>query len=171
MTTLSVLSLENCTLLPGKIPSEIGKLASLNALRLSHNSLTGSIPDSLGMLVQALVIALDHNQLTGTVPEVIADCVELTSLFLSDNKLTGPMPSFILEMGNLKYVSIENNYFTGTILNNSSSDSFIWADDDYGRHVAGTQQYYSSKKPSVIPTSAPSVSASDTVQIAVKQVI
>ncbi|XP_028196673.1 receptor-like protein EIX1 [Glycine soja] len=54
--------------LHGKIPSKIGKLASLESLDLSRNQLVGSIPLSLTQIYWLSVLDLSHNHLTGKIP-------------------------------------------------------------------------------------------------------
>ena len=51
-----------------KIPSNIGKLASLEFLDLSRNQLVGSIPTSLTQIDRLSMLDLSHNYLTGEIP-------------------------------------------------------------------------------------------------------
>jgi len=52
----------------GNIPSNIGKLASLEFLDLSRNQLVGSIPTSLTQIDRLSMLDLSHNYLTGKIP-------------------------------------------------------------------------------------------------------
>jgi len=52
----------------GKIPSNIGKLASLEFLDLSRNKLVGSIPTSLAQINRLTMLDLSHNYLSGEIP-------------------------------------------------------------------------------------------------------
>ncbi|KEH25984.1 LRR receptor-like kinase [Medicago truncatula] len=52
----------------GKIPSNFGKLTSLDFLDLSRNNLLGSIPPSLSHIDRLSVLDLSHNQLSGEIP-------------------------------------------------------------------------------------------------------
>ncbi|KAG4941639.1 hypothetical protein JHK87_045510 [Glycine soja] len=52
----------------GKIPSNIGKLTSLDFLDLSRNQLVGSIPWSLTQIDRLGVLDLSHNNLSGEIP-------------------------------------------------------------------------------------------------------
>ena len=54
----------------GEIPPELGSLANLEVLRLSHSQLSGEIPPELGSLANLEVLYLHANQLSGCVPTV-----------------------------------------------------------------------------------------------------
>ncbi|KAK8470286.1 hypothetical protein PHAVU_004G103200 [Phaseolus vulgaris] len=59
---------EQINLLIEKIPSNIGKLTSLEFLDLSRNQLAGSIPLSLAQIDRLTVLDLSHNYLSGQIP-------------------------------------------------------------------------------------------------------
>ncbi len=62
--------------LSGRIPVELGSLASLEELRLNDNLLTGEIPNSLGLLENLEVLHLAGNPLTGCVPTALMDVAD-----------------------------------------------------------------------------------------------
>ena len=76
----------------GRIPPELGKLASLEYLNLSDNTLTGAIPPELGNLTRLTLLSLDGNRLTGPIPPALANLSNLGQLWLADNRLTGSIP-------------------------------------------------------------------------------
>ncbi len=81
-----------CSRLTGRIPSEIGSLASLSNLNLEGNRLTGGIPPELGNLRNLRRLNLGGNQLTGSVPTELSGLRRLMLLNLSGNSLTGSLP-------------------------------------------------------------------------------
>ena len=52
----------------GKVPSNIGKLTSLEFLDLSRNQLVGSIPSSLTQIDRLTMLDLSHNHLAREIP-------------------------------------------------------------------------------------------------------
>ncbi|XP_010907952.2 uncharacterized protein [Elaeis guineensis] len=73
----------------GPLPSQIGKLQSLESLNLGVNSLNGSIPASLGKLSSLSELNLTSNFLVGALMEAhFANLTSLTILDLSHNSLT-----------------------------------------------------------------------------------
>ena len=100
--------------LTGTIPSELGKLSSLQVLSLHHNQLTGTIPPELGGLSNLQQLYLNNNQLTGAIPSELGSLQHLTSLWLSNNQLTGGIPSELGSLSNLVQVRMSRgNVFTG----------------------------------------------------------
>ncbi|KAF8704896.1 hypothetical protein HU200_031137 [Digitaria exilis] len=76
----------------GSIPANIGGLALLDVLNMSHNSFTGPIPSQLGHLSHLEALDLSYNELFGEIPSELASLNSLTTLNLSNNKLMGSIP-------------------------------------------------------------------------------
>ena len=99
--------------LRGRIPPELGALASLVHLRLGWNDLTGPIPPELGRLVRLERLDLRVNGLSGPIPPGLGDLVRLEELRLAWNGLTGPIPA---EWGdNLANLDLGSNALSGPV--------------------------------------------------------
>jgi hypothetical protein len=118
--------------LSSTIPSTIGMLHALTALRLGNNKLTGSLPTDFGMLVhnfkciacihiysfvglmafKLFVLDLRRNLLSGAIASDITQLTSLEYLDLSDNRFAGYDPSTSLgELSRLTYLNISANLF------------------------------------------------------------
>ena len=104
-------------LLSGSIPSEIGRLSTLDTLVLRDNKLTGSIPKEIENLENIAFFMLFNNLLNGTVPDVFDNFVQMRSFSLKNNLFSGSIPDSIHELDSLSFVSIGGNNFEGTIPN------------------------------------------------------
>mmetsp|Transcript_13744 Transcript_13744/g.29349 ORF Transcript_13744/g.29349 Transcript_13744/m.29349 type:complete len:235 (-) Transcript_13744:300-1004(-) len=83
---------ENVKDLTGTIPTQIGELTKVTALRLYGNSLDGTIPTEIGLLTDLTELELYDNKLTGTIPTEIGKLTKLEELHLEGNKLSGSVP-------------------------------------------------------------------------------
>ncbi len=97
------------------IPSEIGRLTSLNYLNLSFNNLQGSIPPEIGNLTRLITLYLDSNYLTSTIPTQLSKLTRLQELHLNSNELTGNIPSELSNLRNLEILRLNQNNLTGNI--------------------------------------------------------
>ena len=91
------------------IPREIGHLANLTFLDLSGNKLT-ALPPEIGQLANLQTLSLSHNQLT-TIPREIGQLANLTFLDLSVNQLT-TIPPEISQLATLQALDLSVNQLT-----------------------------------------------------------
>ncbi|KAF5750585.1 receptor protein kinase TMK1 [Tripterygium wilfordii] len=137
---LANLSCMSCNLV-GPLPDFLGRMQSLQFLKLSGNSLSGEIPASFqGISLQMLwlndqqgggmtgpidvvttmaslsVLWLHGNQFTGTIPESIGNLTLLKDLDLNGNKLVGLVPDSLANM-QLDALDLNNNQLMGPIPN------------------------------------------------------
>ncbi|KAG5229415.1 leucine-rich repeat receptor protein [Salix suchowensis] len=87
---------------------------------MHDNHLTGSIPSTLGLVKSLQAIRFEGNLLTGPVPN-LNNLTNVTTLILSNNKLTGPVPN-LTGMASLKYLDLSNNIFDASDLPSSFSN-------------------------------------------------
>ncbi|WVZ15265.1 hypothetical protein V8G54_012831 [Vigna mungo] len=74
-----------------EIPTEIEDLFEL-ILNLSRNNLTGKIPSNIGRLTSLEFLDLSRNQILGSIPTSLTQMDRLTMLDLSHNNLSGQIP-------------------------------------------------------------------------------
>ena len=93
---LYIMSKPNLT---GVIPTSIGNLQNLYAIRISGN-LSGHIPAELSNLKKLNLLTLNHNNFSPeNIPEWIGDMPYLVTLDLNNCNLTGPIPESLSNMG------------------------------------------------------------------------
>ena len=91
--------------LSGRIPPELGHLASIEKLELSRNGLAGRIPPELGSLAGLEELQLSGNNLRGSVPSEFGRLTRLQLLSVSDNpRLAGPLPVSLLVLDRLETI-------------------------------------------------------------------
>ncbi|KAI3752091.1 hypothetical protein L2E82_23263 [Cichorium intybus] len=83
---------------------------SLIHLILNNNRLSGKIPSSLGLVDTLEAIRLDSNSFDGNMHRNITNLKSVSELYLSNNNLSGPLPNLI-GMNSLSYVDMSNNSF------------------------------------------------------------
>lgn len=97
--------------LSGTIPKELFRSdMTLIHVLLHDNNLTGSIPSTLGLVHTLEAIRFEGNSLTGPVPSNLNNLTNVTTLILSNNKFTGPVPN-LTGMASLSYLDLSNNIF------------------------------------------------------------
>ncbi|KAB5574526.1 hypothetical protein DKX38_001720 [Salix brachista] len=106
----------------GTIPNELFRSDMILIHVLLHdNHLTGSIPSTLGLVQSLEAVRFEGNSLTGPVPSNLNNLTNVTTLILSNNKLTGPVPN-LTGMAYLNYLDLSNNSFDASELPSSFSN-------------------------------------------------
>ncbi|KAK7392834.1 hypothetical protein VNO78_21283 [Psophocarpus tetragonolobus] len=102
--------------LTGYLPSELGLLAHLKRLTLSHNNLSHAIPVTLFNATTLLVLDLSHNSLTGPLPLSVSHLKNLVHFDVSSNALSGHLPVTLALLVSLSgTLNLSYNNFTGSI--------------------------------------------------------
>ncbi len=101
--------------LTGKIPPELGNLASLQYLRLRGEGLSGGIPPELGNLKQLYELYIYGTQLGGPIPPELGNIRLLSELHLIDNELSGEIPPWLGNLSNLIRLDLRGNQLSGEI--------------------------------------------------------
>ncbi|KAH9620975.1 hypothetical protein KSS87_023896 [Heliosperma pusillum] len=100
--------------LSGTIPPKLfSSDMSLIHVLFDNNKLTGSIPSTLGLVQTLEAIRFDRNSLSGSLPSNLNNLTDMNELILSNNAFTGPVPD-LTGMVNLNNVDLSNNSFSGT---------------------------------------------------------
>ena len=108
LDSLQVLSLDRNSI-SGSLPSELGNLSNLTRLAMNRNNLSGSIPSQLGNLSNLSIIGLARNSLSGSLPASLGNLSGLTKVSLHDNTaLSGSLPSGFTNLANLQRLAIAN---------------------------------------------------------------
>ena len=80
--------------LGGRLPTELGRIVSLQDLVLSANSLRGALPEDVFLQLRALQnIDLGENQLSGSLPSALGLLPALVALDLAGNRFSGTIPN------------------------------------------------------------------------------
>ncbi|XP_057249528.1 leucine-rich repeat receptor protein kinase HPCA1 [Beta vulgaris subsp. vulgaris] len=100
--------------LSGTIPPSLFS-SDLNVIHVifDNNNLTGNIPSTLGLVTTLEALRLDRNSLDGDLPANLNNLTNVHELVLSNNNLSGPLPD-LTSMSNLIYVDLSNNSFAAT---------------------------------------------------------
>ncbi|KAG6780072.1 hypothetical protein POTOM_016482 [Populus tomentosa] len=97
--------------LSGTIPKELFRSdMTLIHVLLHDNNLTGSIPSTLGLVHTLEAVRFEGNSLTGPVPSNLNNLTNVATLILSNNNFTGPVPN-LTGMASLSYLDLSNNSF------------------------------------------------------------
>ncbi|XP_065011774.1 leucine-rich repeat receptor protein kinase HPCA1-like isoform X2 [Musa acuminata AAA Group] len=97
--------------LSGPIPPSLfhSEMKLLHVI-LDNNHLSGSIPTTIGLMRTLEAVRLDGNELSGNVPPNLNNLTRLVDLRLSNNQLTGPLPN-LTGIDGLTYLDMSNNSF------------------------------------------------------------
>ncbi|CAO2191694.1 unnamed protein product [Urochloa humidicola] len=87
--------------LNGFLSPSIGKLTTLQELRLDGNTIGGGIPEELGNLSSLTTLNLGSNIFNGRIPDSLGRLQKLKNLDLSENLLTGEIPISLSNLSSL----------------------------------------------------------------------
>ncbi|PWA83465.1 Leucine-rich repeat-containing protein [Artemisia annua] len=100
----------------GHIPDRIGQLQNLVTFDLAFNKrISGTIPESLGRLSSLEDLRLNVNLLSGRLPDSLGNLTSLKSLEISFNNLSGTLPQSLGKLGNLNFLSVHHNSLSGLV--------------------------------------------------------
>ncbi|KAL1174985.1 hypothetical protein V6Z11_A04G055000 [Gossypium hirsutum] len=97
-----------------KIPSEFGKLRSLNYLNLSDTALTGFVPHEISLLSELVLLDLGTRFSKG-LPGSIGNLKHLKTLNLDSCVFIGSIPSAFGNLTKITFLDISSNMFQGQI--------------------------------------------------------
>lgn len=90
--------------------SQIGKLQSLEEIKIDYNSFSGLIASEIGTLKKLVILGAGHNGFNGTIPQEMTELTSLEKLRLGFNKLSGGLPNGIGDMTSLVVLNTGDNY-------------------------------------------------------------
>ncbi|KVI11362.1 Concanavalin A-like lectin/glucanase, subgroup, partial [Cynara cardunculus var. scolymus] len=98
-------------------PLGLDKLVKARHFIMNNNELSGTIPSSIGLVVTLEAVRLDSNSLSGIVPRNLTNLRSVGELYLSNNKLNGSVPN-LTGMNSLFYVLMDKTQLQGEIPSN-----------------------------------------------------
>ncbi|XP_040967097.1 receptor-like protein 33 [Gossypium hirsutum] len=111
-----------------KIPSEFGKLRSLNYLNLSDTALTGFVPHEISLLSELVLLDLAFGNLTkitfldissnmfqGQIRDVFWNLNDLSFMDFSSNNFSGLFPSLAFNLTSLTFMDFSSNFLQGRL--------------------------------------------------------
>jgi Leucine-rich repeat (LRR) protein len=106
-----------------EIPEAIGRIISLESLRLIQCELEGTLPDSFRNLSRLATLDLGYNNFNGSLSEFLHPLATkekntLQVLNLNSNELDGSLPGYFTRFPYLRDISISNNKLSGSFPNN-----------------------------------------------------
>eukprot|EP00900_Chrysochromulina_parva_P019680 jgi/Chrpa1/27713/Chrysochromulina_OHIO_Genome00001956-RA len=113
LPNLWALRLESNPLLSGTVPTEIGALQNLKILDLGNNTISGSLPEELLLLTELVFLDTQGNAFSGTLPS-LRPWPNVMHLNMADNSISGSLPRFEM-LQDLSYMSMHSNRFSGSI--------------------------------------------------------
>ncbi|CAL5339188.1 unnamed protein product [Camellia sinensis] len=101
--------------LSGELPASIGRLPSLEVVKLFNNNLSGVLPPDLGKYSMLKEFQVPSNHFTGNLPEYLCANGALTGVIAFDNHLTGELPNSLGNCRSLLIVQVNGNQLSGSI--------------------------------------------------------
>ena len=107
---------------PTAIPTEIGQLWKLQALRMHNSNHLRYLPTQLGSLRDLVWLEAsgngsipNSNQISGTIPSQIGRLKNILRVVAQDNQISGSIPLQIRGMSALMHVELQGNKLSGSI--------------------------------------------------------
>uniref|UniRef100_A0A3N7G7B5 non-specific serine/threonine protein kinase n=1 Tax=Populus trichocarpa TaxID=3694 RepID=A0A3N7G7B5_POPTR len=107
MTLIHVILHDNN--LTGSIPSTLGLVHTLEAVRFEGNSLTGPVPPNLNNLTTVKTLMMENTGLEGQIPPTLFDLPSLQTLILRNNQLNGTLDIARSSSSQLEAIDMRNN--------------------------------------------------------------
>ncbi|KAK9743109.1 hypothetical protein RND81_03G218000 [Saponaria officinalis] len=106
--------------LSGTLSNEIfeGSTAFIE-LEFSHNHLEGTLPSEIGRLTTLQYLKIDRNFFHGDVPSSFASLASLQEINFSRNNLSGTIPAFFSRFSLINHLDLSYNDFEGRVPTNS----------------------------------------------------
>ncbi|KAL7239991.1 hypothetical protein ACSBR2_005788 [Camellia fascicularis] len=101
--------------LSGELPASIGRLPSLEVVKLFNNNLSGALPPDLGKYSMLKEFQVPSNHFNGNLPEYLCANGALTGVIAFDNDLTGELPNSLGNCRSLLIVQVNGNQLSGSI--------------------------------------------------------
>ncbi|KAK9743098.1 hypothetical protein RND81_03G217100 [Saponaria officinalis] len=106
--------------LSGTLSNEIFKgSATFIDLLFSHNHLEGTLPSEIGRLTTLQYLKIDGNFFHGDVPSSFASLASLQEINFSRNNLSGTIPAFFSRFTSINHLDLSYNNFEGRVPTNS----------------------------------------------------
>ncbi|KAK9743114.1 hypothetical protein RND81_03G218400 [Saponaria officinalis] len=106
--------------LSGTLSNEIFEgSATFVELEFSHNHLEGTLPSEIGRLTTLQYLKIDGNFFHGDVPSSFASLASLQEINFSRNNLSGTIPAFFSRFPLINHLDLSYNDFEGRVTTNS----------------------------------------------------
>ncbi|KAK9684385.1 hypothetical protein RND81_10G206200 [Saponaria officinalis] len=106
--------------LSGTLSNEIFEgSAAFIELEFSHNHLEGTLPSDIGRLTTLQYLKIDGNFFHGDVPSSFASLASLQEINFSRNNLSGTIPAFFSIFTSINHLDLSYNNFEGRVPTNS----------------------------------------------------
>ncbi|MQL87660.1 hypothetical protein Taro_020201 [Colocasia esculenta] len=115
LSTLQILRLDGNVGISGEIPPELGSLSQLRELSLISTNFSGEIPPELGDLADLEGLHITETQIGGELPMELGNLAKLKVLNLASNYLRGQFPAAVYNMSSLEELGLTNNTLGGPL--------------------------------------------------------
>ncbi|URE10285.1 Leucine-rich repeat receptor-like protein kinase [Musa troglodytarum] len=102
--------------LSGSIPTTLGLVGTLEAVRLDGNELSGNVPPNLNNLTRLVDLDMSNNSFDESeVPAWFSTSPSLTTIILENLSISGQIPTSLFNYSLLQTARLRNNRFNGTL--------------------------------------------------------